>query len=74
MGDAELANTWEFHREESVHTRTHTHNMVRGEADGRNLLEECVSFGGPAHAGLIGSVYWNAEPSADGRGRTALRS
>lgn len=28
MGDTELANTWEFHREESVHT--HAHSMVRG--------------------------------------------
>lgn len=33
----------------------HTHNMVRrGEVDGRNLLEECVSSGGLAHACLIG--------------------
>lgn len=28
----------------------------RGEVDGRNLLEECVSFGGLAHAGLIGVI------------------
>lgn len=56
-----------------VYTCTHTHTQYgqeeegRGEMDGRNLLEECISFGGLAHAGLIGSVYWNVEPSADGR-------
>lgn len=61
IGDAELAKAWEFQRgEESIH------NMVRrGEVDGRNLLEECVSFGGLAHACLIGVFFgmWNREGS-----------
>lgn len=40
----------------------------RGEVDGRNLLEECVSFGGLAHACLIGIFFFFFLECGNGKG------